>query len=223
MGLIRRNWIAENPIHGIFQARVLEWEAIAFFFFYSSRKFVLSEILGIFKWHFCCGRYLEYCLPSSEMDVALVCYLIYKPNKSRWSFKNIEQGFRAGLVVKNLSCNAHGFDPWSRKIPYAVGQLARIPYLNQEEERQLREQYDEKRSQSNGAGALSYTSPNTSKCPVTIPDDQKKFIDQVVKKIEDLLQSEENKNLDLEPCTGFQRKLIYQTLSWNIVTFRSKI
>uniref|UniRef100_A0A8C6B358 Poly(A)-specific ribonuclease PARN n=1 Tax=Monodon monoceros TaxID=40151 RepID=A0A8C6B358_MONMO len=89
-----------------------------------------------------------------------------------------------------------------------------IPYLNQEEERQLREQYDEKRLQSNGAGALSYTSPNTSKCPVTIPEDQKKFIDQVVEKIEDLLQSEENKNLDLEPCTGFQRKLIYQTLSW---------
>ncbi|XP_005591354.3 poly(A)-specific ribonuclease PARN isoform X1 [Macaca fascicularis] len=89
-----------------------------------------------------------------------------------------------------------------------------IPYLNQEEERQLREQYDEKRSQANGAGALSYVSPNTSKCPVTIPEDQKKFIDQVVEKIEDLLQSEENKNLDLEPCTGFQRKLIYQTLSW---------
>uniref|UniRef100_A0A9L0IAX2 Poly(A)-specific ribonuclease PARN n=1 Tax=Equus asinus TaxID=9793 RepID=A0A9L0IAX2_EQUAS len=89
-----------------------------------------------------------------------------------------------------------------------------IPYLNQEEERQLREQYDEKRLQSNGAGALSYVSPNTSKCPVTIPEDQKKFIDHVVEKIEDLLQSEEDKNLDLEPCTGFQRKLIYQTLSW---------
>ncbi|XP_012308647.1 poly(A)-specific ribonuclease PARN isoform X2 [Aotus nancymaae] len=89
-----------------------------------------------------------------------------------------------------------------------------IPYLNQEEERQLREQYDEKRSQANGAGALSYVSPNTSKCPVMVPEDQKKFIDQVVEKIEDLLQSEENENLDLEPCTGFQRKLIYQTLSW---------
>ncbi|XP_054992202.1 poly(A)-specific ribonuclease PARN [Sorex araneus] len=89
-----------------------------------------------------------------------------------------------------------------------------IPYLNQEEERQLREQYDEKRLQSNGAGALSYVSPNASKCPVTIPEDQKKFINQVVEKIENLLQNEENKNLDLEPCTGFQRKLIYQTLSW---------
>ncbi|XP_068942082.1 poly(A)-specific ribonuclease PARN isoform X1 [Petaurus breviceps papuanus] len=89
-----------------------------------------------------------------------------------------------------------------------------IPYLNQEEERQLREQYDEKRSQSNGSGTLSYMSPNASKCPVTIPEDQKKFIEKVVEKIEDLIQNEENKNLDLEPCTGFQRKLIYQTLSW---------
>ncbi|XP_072733940.1 poly(A)-specific ribonuclease PARN isoform X2 [Ciconia boyciana] len=67
-----------------------------------------------------------------------------------------------------------------------------IPYLNQEEERQLREQYDEKRSQANGAGSLSYISPNATKCPVTIPEDQKKFIEKVV----------------------FQRKLIYQTLSW---------
>ncbi|KAM6156271.1 poly(A)-specific ribonuclease PARN [Rhynchocyon petersi] len=88
-----------------------------------------------------------------------------------------------------------------------------IPYLNQEEERQLREQYDERRLQSCGAGALSFVSPNTSKCPVMIPEDQKKFIDQVVEKIEDLLQSDEDTNLDLEPCTGFQRKLIYQTLN----------
>ncbi|KAH0506204.1 Poly(A)-specific ribonuclease PARN, partial [Microtus ochrogaster] len=48
-----------------------------------------------------------------------------------------------------------------------------IPYLNQEEERQLREQFDEKRSQANGAGTMA-------KCPVTVPEDQKKFIDQVV-------------------------------------------
>ncbi|KAM9012698.1 poly(A)-specific ribonuclease PARN isoform 1-T1 [Ara ararauna] len=89
-----------------------------------------------------------------------------------------------------------------------------IPYLNQEEERQLREQYDEKRSQANGAGSLSYISPNATKCPVTIPEDQKKFIEKVVEQIEDLLKNEENESLELEPCTGFQRKLIYQTLSW---------
>ncbi|NWI20829.1 PARN ribonuclease, partial [Crypturellus soui] len=89
-----------------------------------------------------------------------------------------------------------------------------IPYLNQEEERQLREQYDEKRSQANGAGSLSYISPNATKCPVTVPEDQKKFIDKVVEQIEDFLKNEENENLELEPCTGFQRKLIYQTLNW---------
>ncbi|XP_065500634.1 poly(A)-specific ribonuclease PARN isoform X2 [Caloenas nicobarica] len=89
-----------------------------------------------------------------------------------------------------------------------------IPYLNQEEERQLREQLDEKRSQANGAGSLSYISPNATKCPVTIPEDQKKFIEKVVEQIEDLLKNEESESLELEPCTGFQRKLIYQTLSW---------
>uniref|UniRef100_A0A8B9BZ42 Poly(A)-specific ribonuclease PARN n=1 Tax=Anser brachyrhynchus TaxID=132585 RepID=A0A8B9BZ42_9AVES len=77
-----------------------------------------------------------------------------------------------------------------------------IPYLNQEEERQLREQYDEKRSQANGAGSLSYISPNTTKCPVTIPEDQKKFIEKVVEQIEELLKNEENESLELEPCTG---------------------
>uniref|UniRef100_A0A452QWD0 Poly(A)-specific ribonuclease PARN n=1 Tax=Ursus americanus TaxID=9643 RepID=A0A452QWD0_URSAM len=93
-----------------------------------------------------------------------------------------------------------------------------IPYLNQEEERQLREQYDEKRLQSNGAGTLSYVSPNTSKCPVTIPEDQKKFIDQVVEKIEDLLQSEENKNLELEPCTGLQNlSCLRSGFFWKVV------
>ncbi|XP_058013596.1 poly(A)-specific ribonuclease PARN isoform X4 [Ahaetulla prasina] len=67
-----------------------------------------------------------------------------------------------------------------------------IPYLNQEEERQLREQYDEKRSQANGLGGLAYMSPGAAKPPSAVPEDQKKFIEKVV----------------------FQRKLIYQTLSW---------
>ncbi|XP_063171077.1 poly(A)-specific ribonuclease PARN [Candoia aspera] len=89
-----------------------------------------------------------------------------------------------------------------------------IPYLNQEEERQLREQYDEKRSQANGLGALSYMSPGATKRPSTVPEDQKKFIEKVIERIEDLLQNEESTNVQLEPCTGFQRKLIYQTLSW---------
>ncbi|KAL7979327.1 hypothetical protein Chor_015351 [Crotalus horridus] len=89
-----------------------------------------------------------------------------------------------------------------------------IPYLNQEEERQLQEQYEEKRSQANGLGGLAYMSPGAAKPPSAVPEDQKKFIEKVVERIEDLLQNEENTTVQLEPCTGFQRKLIYQTLSW---------
>uniref|UniRef100_A0A8C0FKX7 Poly(A)-specific ribonuclease PARN n=1 Tax=Bubo bubo TaxID=30461 RepID=A0A8C0FKX7_BUBBB len=93
-----------------------------------------------------------------------------------------------------------------------------IPYLNQEEERQLREQYDEKRSQANGVGSLSYISPNATKCPVTIPEDQKKFIEKVVEQIEDLLKNEENESLELEPCTGYPKGIHVETLESDKVT-----
>ncbi|XP_075035890.1 poly(A)-specific ribonuclease PARN isoform X2 [Mixophyes fleayi] len=89
-----------------------------------------------------------------------------------------------------------------------------IPYLNQEEERQLRDQYEEKRYQANGSSATSYISPNAPKTPVSIPDEQKAFIEKIVEHVEAFLKDEEQKSLELEPCTGFQRKLIYQTLNW---------
>ncbi|KAM4632012.1 poly(A)-specific ribonuclease PARN [Discoglossus pictus] len=88
-----------------------------------------------------------------------------------------------------------------------------IPYLNQEEERQLRDQYEDKRSQANGASTVSYVSPNAPKTPVNIPEEQKSFIEKMEGRVEEFLK-DEKKSLDLEPCTGYQRKLIYQTLNW---------
>ncbi|XP_068100842.1 LOW QUALITY PROTEIN: poly(A)-specific ribonuclease PARN [Hyperolius riggenbachi] len=89
-----------------------------------------------------------------------------------------------------------------------------IPYLNQEEERQLRAQYEEKRLQANGASSASYISPNAPKTPVSIPEEHKGFIDKVVERVGAFLNDEEQKTLELDPCTGYQRKLIYQTLNW---------
>ncbi|XP_061626541.1 poly(A)-specific ribonuclease PARN isoform X1 [Phyllopteryx taeniolatus] len=89
-----------------------------------------------------------------------------------------------------------------------------IPYLNHEEEAQLREQTEERRSQqANGVGTPTFVSPSCSKGPAHVPDEHKDFIKKVVEKVEALFSSTE-KTLDLEPCTGFQRKLIYQTLNW---------
>ncbi|KAM3916669.1 poly(A)-specific ribonuclease PARN [Leptodactylus fuscus] len=93
-----------------------------------------------------------------------------------------------------------------------------IPYLNQEEERQLRDQQEDKRYQSNGASTMSYMyiSPDTPRAPVApvIPDDQKDFIDKIVGSVDEFLKDEQKKVLKLEPCTGYQRKLIYQTMNW---------
>lgn len=89
-----------------------------------------------------------------------------------------------------------------------------IPYLNQEEEAQLREQTEERRNQhANGVGTPSYVSPSSSKGPAHVPEEHKDFINRVIEKVEALFSNSE-KTLDLEPCTGFQRKLIYQTLNW---------
>ncbi|XP_061130275.1 poly(A)-specific ribonuclease PARN isoform X2 [Syngnathus typhle] len=89
-----------------------------------------------------------------------------------------------------------------------------IPYLNHEEEAQLREQAEERRNhQANGAGTPSYVSPSCSKGPAHVTEEHKDFIERAVKKVEALLSGTE-KSTDLEPCSGFQRKLIYQTLNW---------
>uniref|UniRef100_A0A3B4E4I8 Poly(A)-specific ribonuclease PARN n=1 Tax=Pygocentrus nattereri TaxID=42514 RepID=A0A3B4E4I8_PYGNA len=76
-----------------------------------------------------------------------------------------------------------------------------IPYLNQDEEAQLREQYEERRNQMNGSGTPSYISPLSGKGPVNVPDEHKDFINRVVEKVEALLNNSE-KTVDLEPCSG---------------------
>ncbi|XP_068607527.1 poly(A)-specific ribonuclease PARN [Brachionichthys hirsutus] len=89
-----------------------------------------------------------------------------------------------------------------------------IPYLNQEEEAQLREQTEERRNQhANGIGTPSFISPSSSKGPAHVPEEHKDFISSVIEKVEALFVNSE-KTVDLAPCTGFQRKLIYQTLNW---------
>ncbi|KAM9454570.1 poly(A)-specific ribonuclease PARN isoform 2-T2 [Clarias gariepinus] len=88
-----------------------------------------------------------------------------------------------------------------------------IPYLNQGEESQLREQYEERRVQNNGMGTPSHISPTAGRGPMNIPEEHREFISRVVEKVEALLNNSE-KTVDLEPCSGFQRKLIYQTLNW---------
>lgn len=55
-----------------------------------------------------------------------------------------------------------------------------IPYLNQEQEVQLREQTEERRNQhANGLGTPSFISPS-SKAPAHVPDEQKDYINRVV-------------------------------------------
>uniref|UniRef100_A0A6Q2XSG7 Poly(A)-specific ribonuclease PARN n=1 Tax=Esox lucius TaxID=8010 RepID=A0A6Q2XSG7_ESOLU len=86
-----------------------------------------------------------------------------------------------------------------------------IPYLNQEEEVQLREQYEERRNQSNGSGTTSYISPNANKGLGGVPEEHRDYIKRVIEKVESLFTTSE-KTVDLDPCTGFPKGLHVETL-----------
>ncbi|XP_042571955.1 LOW QUALITY PROTEIN: poly(A)-specific ribonuclease PARN [Cyprinus carpio] len=146
------------------------------------RKHSMNFLL--FQFGVCTFRYDQN--QSTYVTKAFNFYIFPKPFFSRTSpdIKFICQSSSIDFLA------SQGFD--FQQGPSAA---VRIPYLTQEEESQLREQYEERRSQINGAGPVS-------------------------QKVEALLKNSDQ-TLDLEPCTGseyhvcfsFQRKLIYQTLN----------
>ncbi|KAL2086513.1 hypothetical protein ACEWY4_017572 [Coilia grayii] len=161
-------------------------------------------------------------LKKHSMDFLLfqfgLCTFRYDKSESKYLTKSFNfyifpKPFSRNSPDKKFICQSSSID-FLASQGFDFNKVFRhgIPYLNQEEEAQLREQYEERRNQSNGAGTPSFISPS-SKGPINVPDEHKDFINRVVEKVEALLSNSE-KTVDLDPCTGFQRKLIYQTLNW---------
>ncbi|KAK7160963.1 hypothetical protein R3I94_003817 [Phoxinus phoxinus] len=146
-----------------------------------------------------------------------ICTFRYEQNKSTY----ITKAFNFYIFPKPFSRTSPDikFICQSSSIDFLASQgfdfnkvfRSGIAYLTREEESQLREQYEERRGQMNGAGPVSYTPPSGGGA-CSVPEDQRDFIRTVEQKVDSLLNSSDQ-TLDLEPCTGFQRKLIYQTLN----------
>ncbi|XP_063790390.1 poly(A)-specific ribonuclease PARN isoform X2 [Pseudophryne corroboree] len=163
-------------------------------------------------------------LKKHSMDFLLfqfgLCTFKYEHTEARYMTKSFNfyifpKPFNRNSQDKKFVCQSSSIDFLANQ-GFDFNKVFRngIPYLNQEEERHLRDQYEEKRYQSNGSSATTYISPNAPKTPSSIPDEQKAFIEKIVENVEAFLGDEAQKSLELEPCTGFQRKLIYQTLNW---------
>uniref|UniRef100_A0AAY5EFZ5 Uncharacterized protein n=1 Tax=Electrophorus electricus TaxID=8005 RepID=A0AAY5EFZ5_ELEEL len=132
-------------------------------------------------------RYVK--LRKHSMDFLLfqfgLCTFRYDQSQSKYLMK----AFNFYIFPKPFSRNSPDikFICQSSSIDFLASQgfdfnkvfRSGIPYLNQEEESQLREQYEERRSQVNGAGTPSYISPNSCKGPVNVPDEHKDFIGRV--------------------------------------------
>uniref|UniRef100_A0A0L8HVV5 Poly(A)-specific ribonuclease PARN n=1 Tax=Octopus bimaculoides TaxID=37653 RepID=A0A0L8HVV5_OCTBM len=86
-----------------------------------------------------------------------------------------------------------------------------IPYLTPDNEQTLRECLEQKRQLISQHGSSSYFSPLEQK-DLEIPADQKVFVDTVCESVQTFVDNSKETVLDLPPCNGFQRKLLYQTL-----------
>ncbi|CAN2390635.1 poly(A)-specific ribonuclease, partial [Pristimantis euphronides] len=153
-----------------------------------------------------------------------LCTFAYDSTEARYIIKTFNfyifpRPFNRNSPDKKFVCQSSSIDFLANQ-GFDFNKVFRdgIPYLNQEEERQLREQQEEKRYHANGASTTCcmYISPDTPRAAVVpvIPDDQKDFIDNIIVSVDEFLKDEEKKVLQLQPCTGYQRKLIYQTMNW---------
>ncbi|XP_041362495.1 poly(A)-specific ribonuclease PARN-like isoform X2 [Gigantopelta aegis] len=92
-----------------------------------------------------------------------------------------------------------------------------IPYLTLADETQLRETIRSKHKDYSQFSSPAFMSPfgadpGPSKGPVCVPDEHKEFIADVGNKVAKFLEQDAEDTLQLPPCGGFPRKLIYQTI-----------
>lgn len=91
-----------------------------------------------------------------------------------------------------------------------------ISFLRPQDEAKLKEQVIKKHEMFGSPTFVSLgigsQSAGTFKGPVDVPPEQKDFVDGICRQVEKFLESGEHESLSLAPCTGFQRKLTYQTL-----------
>ncbi|KAL5018097.1 hypothetical protein ScPMuIL_003819 [Solemya velum] len=105
---------------------------------------------------------------------------------------------------------SHGFD-FNKVIREGIS------YLTPTQEASLRETLEKQHHTTMQFSSPLFTSPDgvnpvSSKGPVAIPDEQKDFVDSILRKISEFLEKNDGETLDLPVCTGFQRKLIYQSV-----------
>lgn len=93
-----------------------------------------------------------------------------------------------------------------------------ISYLTPEHEGSLREILQQKHREVAQFSSPAFTTPGTdeqagvTKGPINIPEEQKEFIKQSCEFINNFLNNDKEDVLNLPPCNGFQRKLLYQTI-----------
>ncbi|XP_077980043.1 poly(A)-specific ribonuclease PARN-like [Glandiceps talaboti] len=169
-------------------------------------------------------RYMKLC--QGSLDFLLiqfgVCVFTYKEKKSRY----IAHPFNFYVFPKPL--NRHAPDKrflcQSSSLDFLISQgfdfnklfTEGIPYLSHPEEDMMRERLYQKHTMATEESRGHVTSPAilspvATASVIPIPDEHKEFINNICEKIKNFIEDSDKDVLQLEPCNGFLRKLIFQT------------
>ncbi|XP_023224313.1 poly(A)-specific ribonuclease PARN-like isoform X2 [Centruroides sculpturatus] len=144
-----------------------------------------------------------------------VCYFTYNSESKKYIYKPFNfYVFPHSLISyghdRSFNCQASSLS-FLAEQGFDFNKLVNegISYLNVEEEERIKTKIVEKQEERLRQNAMS--SKSTEKEPMQIPEDQQSFIDDILKKVEEFVKTE-NMTLKLSPCSSFQRKLLYETL-----------
>lgn len=139
-----------------------------------------------------------------------------KYNAKPFNFYIFPRPFSRAAPDVRFSCQSSSLDfLMSQGFDFNKWISEGISYLRPVDEAKLKEQVVKKHEI---LASPAFFSPNGGsqtglvKGPVDVPPEQKDFVDDICKRVEKFLESGEHETLSLPPCTGFQRKLTYQTL-----------
>ncbi|KAG8200782.1 hypothetical protein JTE90_006364 [Oedothorax gibbosus] len=100
---------------------------------------------------------------------------------------------------------SHGFD--FNKVIYEG-----IPYLTHAQEEKLRDYLASKHKNERSSLSTPKQNQSTNGQKAVVPDEHKQFIEEINKRVDAFIADDTATVMQLEPCSAFRRKLIYETV-----------
>ncbi|KAJ8318566.1 hypothetical protein KUTeg_003657 [Tegillarca granosa] len=165
-------------------------------------------------------QFRDYCNVSSRLEIVMFTLSVCAQFEVRpFNFYLFPRPYSRTSPDLRFLCQSSSIDFLaSQGFDFNKAFREGISHLTRSHETQLREALQQKHQTFSQFSSPAFTTPDgqsssfVSKGPVSIPEEQKEFVKNIIESVRDFLENSEKETLELPPFNGFQRKLIYQTV-----------